>query len=212
MNSGVQHIVVEPASDDDGTLVALLVRAYADEPLMNWAFRDDDRREVAWAAYFREMLKLYRATGLVFTNPQRTACALWATPGNWRISRALELKLAPTILRMLGFRRLRRGLRLMHRLQAEHPEEPHYYLNLVGVEPSLQGGGIGSSLIRAGLDRADAAGLGAYLETAQPRNVPLYERHGFRTSKLVEFGQSSPQCWLMWRPPHGSGDAANDRP
>ena len=40
--------------------------------------------------------------------------------------------------------------------------------------------GLGSALIKHGLRQCDAQGLPAYLESSHPRNVPLYERHGFR--------------------------------
>jgi ribosomal protein S18 acetylase RimI-like enzyme len=54
------------------------------------------------------------------------------------------------------------------------------YLQFLGVEPSREGLGLGSSLIRAMTERADAKGLRCYLDTFQPRNVPLYQKHGFK--------------------------------
>ena len=60
-----------------------------------------------------------------------------------------------------------------------HPKEPHWYLPMIGVDPSRQGQGYGSALLKAALKRCDADGLPAYLESSNPRNVPLYERHGF---------------------------------
>ena len=60
-----------------------------------------------------------------------------------------------------------------------HPEEPHWYLPLIGVDPIEQGRGCGSALLRVGLSRCDADRLPAYLESTNPKNIPLYERYGF---------------------------------
>ena len=49
--------------------------------------------------------------------------------------------------------------------------------------------GIGSGLIRHGLAAAEAAGVDAFLETGQERNVAYYERFGFR---VVDQGSPAP--------------------
>ncbi len=37
-----------------------------------------------------------------------------------------------------------------------HPEEPHWYLMLIGSDPSVRGAGFGQALMRSRLDRCDA--------------------------------------------------------
>ncbi|CAG7940273.1 unnamed protein product [Penicillium nalgiovense] len=58
-------------------------------------------------------------------------------------------------------------------------ERPHYYLDMLGVQDSYQGRGLGSKLLKWGLTRADAEGLEVYL-SASPAGKPLYEKNGFR--------------------------------
>lgn len=187
---------------DDPEMVAALVRAYRDDPIMNWAFRAD-RRDQAWATYFRLNLDVYHPYGAVFTCADRRGCAMWAPPGKWRIGLGLKLRQLPKIAGMLGVRRFRRGLMVMDRMEREHPREPHWYLNLVGVDPELQGRGLGSALVAAGLALCDRDGLGAYLETSNPRNLSLYRRHGFEVERTVDFGPGTPTYWLMWRAARG---------
>ena len=82
-----------------------------------------------------------------------------------------------------------------------HPERPHWYLSGIGTDPPAQGSGVGSALMRSQMARCDAAGEAAYLESSKERNVPFYERHGFRVSGELTVPGGGPTLWLMWRNP-----------
>ena len=71
------------------------------------------------------------------------------------------------------------GLQVMQRMQGFHPKEPYWYLPLIGVDPARQGKGLGGALLRHQLAICDRDGAPAYLESSNPRNISLYERHGF---------------------------------
>jgi GNAT superfamily N-acetyltransferase len=81
-----------------------------------------------------------------------------------------------------------------------HPEEPHWYLPLIGVDVTRQGRGYGSALLRHALHRCDDDGLPAYLEATSPSSKPLYERHGFEELGVIQAGESPPM-WPMQRRP-----------
>ena len=81
-----------------------------------------------------------------------------------------------------------------------HPEEPHWYLPIIGVEPNAQGSGLGGALMRHATARADRDGLPAYLESSNPRNISLYERHGFEAMGEIRIGQG-PLVTPMFRHP-----------
>ena len=57
--------------------------------------------------------------------------------------------------------------------------EPHWYLDVLAVEPAQRGRGIGGALLRAVQVRADADEIPIVLLTYQPTNLPLYQRHGY---------------------------------
>ncbi len=65
-------------------------------------------------------------------------------------------------------------------LERHHPAEPHWYLMTLGTDPAAQGRGLGPALVRAGLERCDADGLPAYLESGSAANISFYEGLGFR--------------------------------
>ena len=81
-----------------------------------------------------------------------------------------------------------------------HPEEPHWYLPLIGVDPAHQGKGYGSALLRHALAICDREKMPAYLESSNPRDNPLYQRHGFEVIGTIQAG-SSPPLWPMLRQP-----------
>lgn len=67
----------------------------------------------------------------------------------------------------------------MEKMGEFHPAEPHWYLAVLGVDPHARGLGLGGALLTESLERVDRDHLPAYLESSNPRNIPLYERHGF---------------------------------
>lgn len=79
--------------------------------------------------------------------------------------------------------------------------EPHWYLDALAVDPARQGQGIGSRLLRAVHERADAAGLPTVLLTFQPTNLPFYERHGHAVVCQGRGPASGPEWWGLRREP-----------
>ena len=79
--------------------------------------------------------------------------------------------------------------------------KPHWHLTWLGVEPGHQGQGIGSTLVRQLTTRADAEGMACWLFTFASRNVPIYERLGFRVTLERLLPSSGPRLWVMAHPP-----------
>ncbi|CAO2654109.1 Nn.00g108420.m01.CDS01 [Neocucurbitaria sp. VM-36] len=85
---------------------------------------------------------------------------------------------------------------------------PYYCLDTLVTLPQHERRGAGSMLVRWGCERADEAGVEAYLE-ASPMGAPMYARHGFQAVKEVELdlrkwgGKESMPFILMLRPANG---------
>lgn len=126
------------------------------------------------------------------------AAALWLAPGVEPDSEAIVAVIAPAV----APERLEVLAELGALMAQYHPEEPHWYLSMIGVDPSRQGQGLGAALLKEGLKRCDAEGLPAYLESSSPKNVPLYERHGFEVIGLIKSGDH-PGLIPMYRPARG---------
>ena len=70
-------------------------------------------------------------------------------------------------------------------IKRHHPSGPHWYLWMLGADPSRQGQGLGAALLKHTLRRCDDEGAIAYLESSNPRNVSLYQRHGFEPLGVI---------------------------
>jgi ribosomal protein S18 acetylase RimI-like enzyme len=96
--------------------------------------------------------------------------------------------------------------RVFEEMDRFHPKGPHWYLPLIGVDPTAQNQGHGSALLEHALGRSDADGLPAYLESSNPRNITLYQRHGFESMGTSQVG-SSPRLVPMLRQPRTAQQA-----
>jgi GNAT superfamily N-acetyltransferase len=85
-------------------------------------------------------------------------------------------------------------------MAAHHPDERHWYLLAIGVDPTQQGRRLGSAVLAHTLAVADEEGVPAYLEATSARSRALYARHGFDVTAELRAGDSPPM-WAMWREP-----------
>lgn len=85
----------------------------------------------------------------------------------------------------------------LEQMTLAHPTHPHWYLPWLAVTPALQGQGLGGQLLEHGLAIVDADRLPAFLETPNPRTVPLYERHGFGVIATAQAGDCPPMTSML---------------
>jgi ribosomal protein S18 acetylase RimI-like enzyme len=108
--------------------------------------------------------------GAGFATADFAAASLWLKPGGKPDSDAIDALIGETV----APERQAVAAQVGEQMDRFHPEEPHWYLSMIGVDPARQGRGLGSALLRHTLALCDAEGAPAYLESSNPRNVPLY--------------------------------------
>lgn len=180
----------------------LMGRAFDDDPVMNHMAKQDGQR----SARIRHLLsvalrKLTYPFGETYVTEGFEGATCWNPPGQIPHGLLLNISLLPDMARVAGVGGIARAVGALDFLEKRHPKQPHYYLLGIGVEPSHQGQGIGSALLRPMLERCDREGMPSYLESSKGRNVPLYERHGYRIVEEVRLPKGGPPVWLMWRDP-----------
>lgn len=89
--------------------------------------------------------------------------------------------------------------RVLASLAEHHCEERHWHVGPVGVEPGLQGRGVGAAVMGLLCAAMDAEGEIAFLETETPQNVVFYRRLGFEV--VGEAHLTGLDTWFMRRHP-----------
>ncbi|WP_418955313.1 GNAT family N-acetyltransferase [Streptomyces tritici] len=184
------------AIDDAGRISRSLALAFDDDPMMRWFFPDAATREASLTSYFGTLFTRQYLRNAVC---ERTAdaAAFWVPPE----AQDKAVPDAETIQELQNILGDRAGVfRDAVGAAAQHtPQEPHWYLALIGADPAAQGQGQGAALLRSGLAKADAAGLPAYLESSKESNLPFYSHFGFTVRHEVRLPGGGPVLWGMWR-------------
>lgn len=102
----------------------------------------------------------------------------------------------PALLR-LGPPALNRAAVMAHSSTTHDPAARHWHVELLGIEPDLQGHGIGGKLLEEALREAHAVGEPAYLETDTVENVEFYQRRGFKV--VAQEDPLGVRTWYMER-------------
>jgi GNAT superfamily N-acetyltransferase len=182
----------------------VLATAFYDDPVTSWMLPDDTSRLTALTRAFAPLARhhfLPRAGSEVGVRDGAIGAAtLWDPPGQRKPGLVEQLITTPTML--WAFRsRVPASMRVMELMEKHHPEEPHWYLMLIGSDPSVRGAGFGHALMRSRLDRCDAEGSPAYLENSNPKNESYYLRFGFEIMGEIKLPDGGPPMWPMWRNP-----------
>jgi GNAT superfamily N-acetyltransferase len=168
-----------------GGAALLLARAFANDPILNHFLDDPNKRGDALPAFFEHVLELLLPSRSIYcTIDERgtlTGVAAWRPPDPLEVddagaARAEHARLIVDSLFREGARQLFEGFEV---LESHHPRSAHWYLTFVGVEPSIQGLGLGTRLLRPVLDDADRTSTPCYLETPFPETSGFYESLGF---------------------------------
>lgn len=174
----------------------VITLAFATDPVARWMYPDPDQYLEHFPEFVRAFAGKSFVNGTAYLAPDAGGAALWLGPGVepnedsliglfWHsTSDEVQKDLFPIFDQIGEFR----------------PKERHWYLPMLGVEPSRQGSGIGSALLQHTLANCDADGLPAYLESWNPKNIPLYERFGFELIGTIRSGDAPPLFPMLRQP------------
>ena len=188
-----------------------LARAFHNDPLQAYVLPDPAERAARSPEHFATALRYGLLFGEVLTTEGAPlGASIWLPPGGWEVTpeRATEAGI-DDLPRAIGEEAAGRFFSVLGSLESYHRDvPPHWYLMVVGVSPEGRGLGLGRALIQPVIERADAAGLACYLETAQPQNVAFYEHLGFKQVVEVVEPQSGLRLWTFRRDPPRPASAA----
>lgn len=180
---------------DKARLLHTLVLGFSGDPMARWASPDAatylDRRHEFFDAFGGAAFEHDSA----FVADDGAAVATWLPPGvapDGALMAAIMDEQTPDS-------RMGEMDALYEQREQFHLKEPHWYLPLIAADPAYRGRGLGTALMEAAIARIDADGRPAYLESSNPRNIPLYQRFGFEIIGEIQAG-TSPVLTPMFRP------------
>ena len=188
-------------TDLDG-VVDVWVDAFSGDPFLRWMGDADD---TTWPAFGRAWLGFiagmcFERGHLLITEPAGAAVA-WIPPDLSMIGPGDLDRGAAIIAEHAGEARRDEAVTTITAAGSNSSPEPHWTLQYIGVGSTLQGQGVGASLVQPYLLRCDEDGLPCGLVSSNPRNVPFYERQGFTVVAEVPNPDGSATLRPMLRRP-----------
>lgn len=195
MNS-MEKIPVRTATvADQDRVIAAIVLGFSADPVARWSYPEPND----YLSHFPRIVKAFGGNafecGSAYHVDGFLGAALWLPPNVEPREEEMTRLLQDTI----GEDRQEEVFSLLEQMGNYHPSEPHWYLPLIGVDPIQQGKGYGEALMAHALTRCDRDKVPAYLESTNPRNIPLYRRHGFEVLGKIQAGSCPPVSpMLRW--------------
>ena len=174
-------------------LISVMVLAFAADPVARWMYRDPQRYLACFGRFIGAFAGRAFSTGTAWCIDGNLGGALWLPPGVKPDEQAVAAILDESVPRDV----LADVNAMFGEMAAYHPREPHWYLPTIGVEPDLHRRGLGSALLREAHNRCDQEHKPTYLESSNPANTALYQRHGFVALGVVRAAQSPPMVPMM---------------
>jgi ribosomal protein S18 acetylase RimI-like enzyme len=168
--------------------IAVIGLAFSTDPAARWTYPDPYQ----YLAHFPSIVRAFGGKAFAHRTGYHVCnfagAALWLPPGVQPDEEALAAVLRGSV----AAERQPTVFAVFEQIGRYHPREPHWYLPLIGVDPVQQRQGHGSALLQYTLRRCDRDHVPAYLESTNPANIPLYERHGSRVLATLQVGSSPP--------------------
>jgi ribosomal protein S18 acetylase RimI-like enzyme len=196
--------LIRLAKSDIPKAVAMLSRSFAGDPFVGRLITGNNRRPSDFDRVTRCLLHYAIVRGEVYAvSPNLEGVVVWFPPSRvapsvWDMVRFGAI-LLPFSLSWRSSRLVLAYERYAATLRKQLLREPHWYLQLLGVDPNCQGRGCAGVLLRHVLTRLDRERLPSFLETMNEKNVALYENFGFRVLQASEIPGSDCTCWFMAR-------------
>jgi ribosomal protein S18 acetylase RimI-like enzyme len=187
-------LVLSPVPENDKERAFdTLVLAFATDPVERWLYPGSREYLTSFPAFLAAFGGRAFAEETVWSLPDFSAVALWLPPGSEADGDAIVAVLMDTV----APERHEDTIAVLGQMDDAHPRFPHWYLPWLGVDPSLQGRGLGGELLEQCLRFADEDHQPAYLETPNPRTIPFYERYGFEVTGEARAGACPPITFML---------------
>ena len=164
------------------TIVDIWVDAFTDDPYFRWIAPNDDRRRTFLRAWLTLIVNLTFEHGHTFVGDPADVAIAWSPP-DLELMTPDDLERARGIIAAhAGEARADESCATLECAYAHFLATPHWTLQYIGVRRANHGTGLGTAAVAPGLARCDHDGMSCSLMSSNVRNVPFYERLGFKVA------------------------------
>ena len=207
MNDQTNRLFRLATKDRDAGAV-VLGRAFTEYEVLKYYFQDERKRRAIAETFSLIALSVCLKYGEVYASSKKLeGVAAWLPPGRapfgvWQIMRSVPLAV---LFRFgcQGANRLNAYLNYLDNLHRKLVPYPHWYLQIIGVDPAYQGQGFSSRLIRTMLERIDRERLPCFVDTNTEKNVAIYRRFGFEVISEDKMPRAEVTSFAMLRKVQG---------
>ncbi|MDB9529354.1 GNAT family N-acetyltransferase [Oscillatoria sp. CS-180] len=176
--------------------VDVLLLAFSADPIARWTWPDPQQYVAHFPSFVEAVGGKAFVNGSAYYIDGYAGAALWLPPGIYPNDDELIDFLQNTVSKPLQ----KDIFTVFETLERYHPDEPHWYLPLLGVDPYQRNKGYGSALMHHTLAQCDRDQVSAYLESSSVKSIPFYERHGFEVLGTLQVETSPPFFPMLRRP------------
>lgn len=180
--------MIRAGIEDKNRIVDILSNSFDDNKSVNYIIQQDAKRKQRIRNLMAYSFDVCHSFGDVFLSENKKGCALILMPDKKKSSLRsilLDVKLATSVI---GLRNVMKALNREASIKKIQPQAPLYYLWFIGVDSSEQGKGIGSKLLNDVIEEGISQNRTICLETSTIKNLPWYEKYGFKTYHELDFG------------------------
>lgn len=185
--------------------VVVSIRAFNDDPFFNFLFPKVETRDRSIGILHRVVLREVAGLGITrtaYVDGHVAGVAVWVPPGRYPFPPMLQIRQLLGSIRAflpsMGAAMRTRGV--LQKVVKAHEKRPHWYLQLLMVDPTFQRQGIGGLLQNPTLQVCDDEQIPAWLETQKPENLAYYARFGFEVVSEHKI-EDGPSIWSLSREP-----------
>ena len=176
--------------------IAIIVLAFSADPIARWIYPSP----YEYLSYAPDLVRAFAGNafehGTAYCVDGFLGAALCLPPD----VQPQEEEVTTILERTVPKERIEEIISLLGKAGRYHTEGSHWHIPFIGVDPTLQGRGYASALMRHVLARCDKERQVIYLESTNPMNIPFYKHHGFDILGTVQVGTSPPVYPMMRRP------------
>jgi GNAT superfamily N-acetyltransferase len=189
-------IIRTATASDIAPIIGVVVLAFSSDPAARWTWPNPQQYLTHFPIFAQTFGDKAFANGSAYYLDGFAGAALWLPPDIYPDEEALD-----ALIQRTGAEEIKgTAAAVFEQMGQYHPSEPHWYLPLIGVDPCQQGKGYGSALMEHALIACDRDQKPAYLESTNPKNIPLYERHGFELLGTIQVDNSPPIFPMLRKP------------